>query len=236
MRTEIVSYGQETAGAPEWIPLVFLGVVALIAIAAIVSHRRTRELFEALSSFLPGGLEGSFFSPNVTFRGRYNNRQLLLSYSPSGKNKPSYLYTSLEDPLFVFDLDITCEDPLTSVLDAIGLARDIKTGDAAFDSLFRIKSELPDLARKYLALPGMRERITALFGEDGRSLQLRAKGGTMPGLIKFCRSHPDLEQELSMQKLLPLLDTLAQLSSPALGAEFFGTPPAGGFPPGRKQG
>lgn len=236
MRTEIVSYGKESAGAPEWIPLVFLGVVALILAAGVTAGRRKRELFEAVSSFLPGEPGGNSFLQNFNFKGTYKSRPVLLKYSPSGKNRPSYLHVSLEGPLFVFDLDITREDSVTSVLDAIGLARDIRTGDEAFDSRFRIKSELPDLARKYLALPGVRERITALFGEDGFSLQLRARGGAIPGLIKFCRSSPELEQELSVQKLLPLLDTLEQLSSSGLGAEFFGTPPAGGFPSGRKQG
>jgi hypothetical protein len=235
MRTEIVSYGSETAGAPEWIPLVFLGVVALILAAGITAGRRTRELFEAVSSFLPGELGGNFFLQNFSFRGNYKSRPVLLKYSPSGRNRPSYLHVSIEGPLFVFDLDITREDPVTSALDAIGLARDIRTGDKAFDSGFRIKSELPDLARKYLALPGVRERISALFGSDGFSLQLRARSGASPGLIKFCRSSPELERELSSQQLLPLLDELAQLSSPALGGEFFGPPPAGGFGPGRKR-
>lgn len=236
MRTEIVSYGQEPAGAPEWIPLVFLGVFALILAAAVMAGRRKRELFEAVASFLPGETGGSSFLQNFNFKGNYKGRPVRLKYSPSGKNSPSYLYVSLEGPLFVFDLDITREDTVTSVLDAIGLARDIRTGDEAFDSRFRIKSELPDLARKYLAAPGVRERIAALFGEDGFSLQLRARGGTIPGLITFCRRHPELEKELSAQQLLPLLETLAQLGSPALGAELFGKPPAGGFAQGRNQG
>ena len=58
MRTEIVSYGSEPAGVPEWIPLVFLGFIALILAAAVMAGRRKRELFEALSSFLQGEAGG----------------------------------------------------------------------------------------------------------------------------------------------------------------------------------
>jgi len=66
------------------------------------------------------------------------------------------------------------------------------------------------------------------------SLTLLPAGTTIPGIITLRKRHPDLERDLSMQALLPMLDELDRLSSENLGREFFGKPVSRGFAGGEK--
>lgn len=235
MSAEVVRYGSEAAPAPEWIPFAMLGFFVLVVLIGTAFNRRKRQFFEAITSFLPGEAGGNAFLQNFYFKGPYRGRQLLISYRPGGKNTPSRLDYSLDGPPFLFDLSLGKEDFVTSALGALGLARDIATGDQAFDSRFRIKSELPDLALRYLSLPGMRERLTALFDLGGDGLRISPGGATIPGQIKFSRRYPDLERDLGMQELNRLLALLEPLGAPQLGSEFFGAPPRRGLSAGGQE-
>lgn len=225
MSAEVIRYGSETASSPELIPFAMLGFFVLVVMSVTAFNRRKRQFFEAITSFLPGEAGGNAFLQNFYFKGPYRGWQLLISYRPGGKNRPSRLDYALDGPLFAFDLNLGKEDFVTSALGALGLARDLSTGDPAFDSRFRISSEQPDLALRYLSLPGMRERLSALFDIGGDGLRISPGGASIPGQIKFSRQYPDLERDLGMQELNRLLALLEQLGSPQLGPEFFGAPP-----------
>lgn len=238
MRTETVFYGGETAGPPEWLPAAFLGFVALLLYFGYLAGRRKRRFFEDISAFIPGEASGLGFLQNFSFRGTWRGKKLLIKYWPGGKNSPSHLEYVLEGPLFVFGLRVGKEDLVTSALGALGLARDLQTGDPQFDGRFRIKGEPGDLALRYLLLPGLSRRIAELFGEDGAELRIAPKGATIPGMISFRKLYPDLERELGMAELNRLLERLEALSAASLGAEFFGAAPgrglAGGLNPGER--
>lgn len=227
MRTETIFYGGESAGPPEWFPAAFLAFIALLLYFGYLAGRRRRRLFEEIAAFIPGEARGLGFLQNFSFRGAWRGKKLLIKYWPGGKNSPSHLEYSLEGPLFVFDLRVGKEDLVTSALGSLGLARDLQTGDPEFDGRFRIKGEPGDLALRYLQLPGLRQRIAELFGEDGAELRIAPKGATIPGRISFRRLYPDLERELGMAELGRLLERLEALGAESLGAEFFGPPPAG---------
>lgn len=225
MRTETVQYesGPPQQAIPWQVSVFGAAVIALVFIGMAV-NRRKKQAFEAIATFLQGEAGGNAFFQNFYFRGAYKSRPLLIKHKPGGKNTPDWLLISLEDPLFIFNLAISEEDALTKGLDFLGLSKDIRTGDQAFDARFRLKSEVEDLATRYLALPGVKDGVRSLFDMGADSLALLPAGTTIPGIITMRKRHPNLEQDLSMQGLLPVLQELDRLSSEKLGREFFGKP------------
>ncbi len=236
MRTETVQYesGQPASGVP-W-PATITGAVVLgVFLLVAVLNNRMKRAFEAVGSFLQGETGGNAFFRNYFFRGAYKGRPLRLEHIPGGRSSPDWLVIALEDPLFVFGLDITEEGMVSRGLDFLGLSGDISSGDKIFDDRFRLRSEAGDLAVKYLARPAVKKGVLALFGMGADRLELLPKGGEIPGLIRLYKRRPNLGADLSMQGLLPVLEVLDRLSSPGLGAEFFGTPPGEPFPPGKNR-
>jgi hypothetical protein len=237
MRTETVQYESgQTQPAIPWQVSVFAAAVIAIVFIAMAVNRRKKQAFEAIAAFLKGEAGGNTFFQNFYFRGLYKNRPLLIKHRPGGRNSPSWLVISLEDPLFIFSLNISEEDVLTKGLDFLGLSKDIRTGDQAFDARFRLKSEIEDLSAKYLALPGVKDGVNSLFDHGADSLALLPRGATIPGAITLHKKRPDLERDLSMQELLPVLETMDRLSSEKLGREFFGKPVDKGYFKNKKPG
>lgn len=220
-----MSAGTEAGGA--WVPILFAGFFAVLVAVGTAAGGRKRRYFEELAERLRGEAGGNGFLQNFYFKGFYKGRPLLIKYHPGGKNSPSSLAFTLEDPLFLFDLDVTAENLLEKALDSIGLTGDLRSGDEEFDSRFRVKSSIKDLAARYLAAGPVRERIRDLFNAGAVRLRLEPRGTTIPGCIRFTLESPDLEKVLDLRALTPLLDLLCELSSPKLGAELFGAPPPG---------
>lgn len=219
-----MSAGPEGAAAG-FAALAFFTVLALVvAISTAVSGRK-RRYFDELAERLNGESGGNGFLQNFFFKGSYKGRPVLIKYHPGGKNAPSSLEFTLEDPLFLFDLRVRLENMLEKVLDSLGLTGDLATGDGDFDARFRVGSSAKDLALRYLADANTRGRIRELFNSGASSLLLAPRGTTIPGFIRFTLESPDLEKVLDIRSLSPQLDLLCGLSSPSLGAELFGAPP-----------
>ncbi len=228
MSAGVSGCGSGCGWGPQWFPLAFVGFMVLVVLAKAFFSRSKRRFFEEISSFLPGTAGGGAFNQDFHFEGRYKNRPVRVQYRPGGEDSPDELEVSLLDPLFSFDLRISEENTLSRMLDTLGLARDLRSGDKAFDERFKLKSSAPGLAGSYLANPAARRRLMALFDRDGVSLQLLPVGVGGPGAIKFTKRRVDLAQDLAKQNLIPVLDLLDQLSSPKPGKELYGGPPDNG--------
>ena len=205
-----------------WQVPVFFSVFVIFIFIGIAVNKRKKQVFEGLCSFLGGKVDGNAFLGNYSFQGVYKNRPLKIEYDPGGKNSPSWLTIIFNDPLFALDLKLSEEDFLKNTLEKFGLMKDLDSGDPVFDARFHAASGTPDLAVGYLARPEVRERITRLFDAGAYSLELIRRGATIPGLIKLKKRNPELETDLSMQNLLPILDGLDLLCSEKNGREFFG--------------
>lgn len=230
METAVMQYGHAAPipGIP-WHVQVFFAVLVLLIFLGVAMNRRKKQAFDGLASFLGGKAEGnaffgnySFLGVNYSFLGVYKNRPLKIKYAPGGKNSSDWLTIIFDDPLFALDLKLSEEDFLKETLEKLGIMKDLDSGDPIFDARFHAASGTADLAVKYLANPEVRGRITALFDAGACSLELVRRGATVPGLIKLKKRNPELETDLSMQNLLPLLDGLDFLCSERNGEEFFG--------------
>lgn len=210
-----------------WVLCAVFAVLAMLVAISTAASGRKRQYFEELASRLNGEAGGNAFLENFYFKGFYKGRPLHIKYRPRGKNSPSRLDLSLEDPLFLFGLYVAPENMLEKALDSLGLGGDLRAGDPDFDERFRLRASPEDLARRYLADANTRGRIRELFNAGASSLLLEPRGTTIPGLIRYTLESPDLERALDIRNLSPQLDLLCELSSPALGAELFGGPPPG---------
>ena len=208
-------------GIPWQVPL-FFAVFVILIFFGVAMNRRKKQFFEGLCSFLGGKTEGNAFFGNYSFLGAYKNRPLKIKYAPGGKNSPNWLTIVFEDPLFALDLKLSEEDLLKEALEKLGIMKDLDSGDPVFDARFHAASETAELAVNYLANPEVRGCVTRLFDAGAFSIELVRRGATVPGLIKLKKRNPDLEADLSMQNLLPMLDGLDFLCSEKNGAEFFG--------------
>jgi len=224
MNTETIRYesGIPLKSGPPWQITAFaVFLVAVVFIAAGVNKRKKRA-FEALTSFMQGKAGGSSFFQNYNFRGVYKNRPLFIKHVPQGKNTPAWLIITFEDPLFALDLKISMENIFKRTMEKIGVMKDIKTGEPDFDARFQAVSDTVELACKYLSGPVVRSQIAALFDSGAHSLELLPHGVTIPGAIKLSKRNPDLEPDLAIENLLPVLDALDVLCSEKNGKEFFG--------------
>lgn len=228
MRTETLQYESGALQPQALWPIYALGAffILLVVIGTAINKRKKRA-FEAISAFIQGEAGGNAFLQNFYFRGTYKSRRLLIKYEPGGKNSPSYLSAALEGPPFLFDLKVSGEDFLKGAFKSLGFLKEVKTGDEVFDARFHLASEVGDLAGRYLASPAVRERITALFDSGAYSLELLPGGKTIGGLIRYRKQAPELDDDLSMQRLTPVLDALDALASERNGKEFFGRPATG---------
>jgi hypothetical protein len=223
METATMQYGGAALG-PEmpWQVPVFFSVFVLLIFLGVALNKRKKQAFDGLASFLGGAVSGNVFLGNYSFRGVYKNRPLKIKYDPGGKNSPNWLTLAFEDPLFALDLKLSEEDFLKETLEKLGIMKDLDSGDPVFDARFHAASGTADLAVKYLANPEVRVCVARLFDAGAYSLELIRRGATVPGLIKLKKRNPELEADLSMQNLLPMLDGLDLLCSEKNGGEFFG--------------
>lgn len=205
-----------------WQVPVFFAVFVIFIFLGVAMNKRKKQAFDGLPSFIGGKVEGNAFFGNYSFLGGYKNRPLKIKYAPGGKNSPDWLTIIFDGPLFALDLKLSEEDFLKETLEKLGIMKDLDSGDPVFDARFHAASGTADLAVKYLANPEVRGRITGLFDAGAYSLELIRRGATVPGLIKLKKRNPELETDLSMQNLLPILDGLDLLCSEKNGEEFFG--------------
>lgn len=225
MRTETIQY---ESGVPKfevpWQGAVFAAILIACVFLGMALSRRKKQAFGRLASFIQGQAGGSAFFRNFSFSGVYKTRPLAIKNEPGGRNSPDLLAVTFEGPLFILDLNVSEEGFLKETLEKLGMMKDVDTGDPVFDARFHAASEVDDLARKYLANPEIRRRITALFDGGAVSLELVPCGAALPGLIRFKKRYSDVEEDLSGEKLLPLLDALDFLCSEKNGKEFFRKP------------
>lgn len=210
--------------AVPWQVSAFFAVFVAVIFIGISIGRRKKQVFDALGTFLQGSVSGSALLGFFTFRGYYKNRPLKIERRPPGKNTPEWLKVTFEDPPFAFGLKVSKEGFFKSAMKKMGLMKDIETGDAAFDERLYAASETRELAAGYLSDAARRALVISLFDAGAYDLEVVAGGVTIPGLLRLRKRGPDLEKDLSMQNLLPLLDTMDQLCSERNAAEFFVRP------------
>lgn len=235
MRTETIQYQEGVpvqVSLPWQVPLLFAAFIAIIFIG-ITLNKRKKQVFETLSTFLQGTVSGGAFLGVFKFNGSYSGRPLRIKYTPQGKHTPAWLSVSMGEPPYLFDLSVTEEHLLTGTLKAIGLAKDIETGDPVFDKRLKASSDTPDLAAGWLADAGRRDSILSIFNAGAYELQFVPRGVTIGGLLRMRKQGPDLEKDLAMSSLMPLLEAMDRLCSEKQGAQFFGQGPQTGFGVGR---
>lgn len=150
---------------PVLVPVVMIGMFALIIRAAVMQTRKAQANLKALADRL--GLtvqepvkKGIFASSQSRVVGTFRNRPVqIYTYSTgSGKNRTTWCALSLQASVPAeFSLKVSGENLFTKAGRMLGID-DVATGDPAFDEKLYVKSKQPDFVRAAL-IPEIRMRM-----------------------------------------------------------------------------
>ncbi|MDD4908945.1 MAG: hypothetical protein PHJ00_07795 [Candidatus Omnitrophica bacterium] len=177
-------------------------VIAIVIIIVITASKGQRDALGKLANHLPGAVKKWSVVP--TFSGDYQGLKFFIAISPGGENSPPQLQISF-DKKPSFRLSIYKENILTLWAEKIGLVREVKTGDTAFDGEFLIFSNKAQQALMYLSNAAYKENIRKIFNYGFSSF---TAGGQKVVIQKSYSSDFDLEPN----KVLDILRVLSSLT------------------------
>jgi len=180
--------------------LLFGGVIFFILFETKKRGGALKRLAEAI-----GGVVSRFsFFPKL--KGVFNGRNFLLTLAWGGKHTPPYLNLHLFKDSY-YKLTIYQESLLSQMGQKLGIVREVKTTDSAFDAEFLIFSDKPDQALRCLYDQAVKEAVRGLFRQgfdliacDGKKITIRKP---------HYRTEYDLEPG-TFKKFLEKIDLLAQ--------------------------
>jgi hypothetical protein len=130
---------------PILLPIVWFGIFFSIM---YFFNKRNKEALKNLSTCLQGELSKSIFLN--AFEGQYQGLPLVISLTQGSRSTPPYLRISLSK-VSTFKLTIYKESALSNIGEKLGLVREVKINDEAFDKEFLIFSNDENRVMSYLA-------------------------------------------------------------------------------------
>ncbi len=185
--------------------LMIGGAIAFAALIFYVIRTSHRKKLAPLAATFGGEFRTSFFHGYyVSFMNQHVEAKIRLI--PASKNTPAYLKLEQQGTLG-FDLKITEEGITSRALEKIGLARDVKTGDPAFDEKYAIRASNEAHAMTLLADPASKEAVEHFNRHGFTELDYKKQVLTA---TKARYGEDDLDPELIREHLAKMMTLVAQ--------------------------
>lgn len=183
--------------------LPFALFIIFILVGSIFSAKKRRKVFSKLTSYLPGAL--SKFPLDPSYKGTYQGLSFSIALLGGGKNSPPYLKILLKRTS-TFRLSLYKESALSDLGKNMGVVREVKVFDEAFDKEFLIFSNKPDRAISYFSNSEIKNAVRELFGLGFNSLIIDHKG------LKIKKTNYNLNIDLEPQRIVNIMQKLSILA------------------------
>ncbi len=179
----------------------FLLVLSVVILTTFFRFRGLRRALMKLSSGLPGKLTN--FLPSYT--GDYQGLKFNILIISGGRNSPPFLKVSLIKKA-TFKLSVYKESALSELGKKIGVVREVKVFDEAFDKEFLIFSNKPDRATSYFSNSEIKNAARELLGLGFSSLIINAQGLTIQ------KTNYNLNIDIEPQRMISVIQKLSILA------------------------
>jgi hypothetical protein len=144
----------------------------LVFVYARFNLNSIRKVMKELAMSLGWEFKGSIFSEAVA-AGEYNGISTRIRYWPGSKYRTRYFIIEL-DITGTFEVKISKENFFHRLGKKTGLAREIETGDAAFDEKYFLKASDDYNAEIYMQKPQVRQTVSSIL-DTGFSIDMDSR-------------------------------------------------------------
>lgn len=184
--------------------LIFVLVVIIVLAAGIISAKKTRKALSRLAAYLPGALSKFPFDPS--YRGIYQGLNFVITLTQGGKNSPPYLRVLLMKKS-TFQLSLYKESLISELGKKVGVVKEVKINDEAFDKEFFIFSNKADRVISYFSNSDIKNTARDLFDVLGfNGLIINEQG------LKAQKVNYNLKTDIEPQRMISVLQKLSILA------------------------